>query len=64
MLIRISKKIHFHKYFEEPDITNAEKTLQGISELINRQKKKQKTIFALKCPRSNKLLNDPTEFPS
>ena len=32
--------------------------------LINRQKKKQKAIFALKCPRSNKLLNDPTEFPN
>ena len=65
MLIRISKKkMHFHKYFEEPDITNAEKTWQGISELINRPKKKQKTIFALKCPRSNKLLNDPTEFPN
>ena len=65
MLIRLSKKkMHFHKYFEEPDITNAEKTWQGISELINRQKKKQKAIFALKCPRSNKLLNDPTEFPN
>ena len=36
MLIRLSKKkMHFHKYFEEPDITNAEKTWQGISELIN-----------------------------
>ena len=56
--------MHFHKYFEEPDITNAEKTWQGISELINRQKKKQKAIFALKWPRSNKLLNDPTEFPN
>ena len=52
MLIRLSKKkMHFHKYFEEPDITNAEKTWQSISELINRQKKKQKAIFALKCPR-------------
>ena len=55
--------MHLHKYFEEPGITNAEKIWQGISELINRQKKKQKAIFALKCPRSNKLLNDPTEFP-
>ena len=55
--------MHFHKYFEEADITNAEKTWQAINKLINRQKKKQKAIFALKCPRSNKLLNDPTEFP-
>ena len=62
MLERLIKKMHFHKYFEEPNITNAEKTWQGINELINRQEKKQKAIFALKCPRSNKLLNDPTEF--
>ena len=44
--------MHFDKYFEEPDITNAEKTWQGINELINRLKKKQKAVFALKCPRS------------
>ena len=64
MLERLIKKMHFHKYFEEPNITNAEKTWQGINELINRQKKKQKAIFVLKCPRSNKLLNYPTEFPN
>ena len=32
------------------------------SELTNRQKKKQKAIFAPKRQRGNKLLNDPTEF--
>ena len=64
MLIRPSTKMHFHKYFEER-ITNAKKTWQSISEPTNRQKKKQKVvIFALKCPRSNKLLNDTTEFPN
>ena len=63
MLIRLRKKMQLHKYFEE-HISNAKKTWQGINELINRQKKKEKAIFALKCPRTNKLLNDPTEFPN
>ena len=40
------------------------KQWQGINELISWQKTKQKAIFALKCPRSNKLSNDPTEFPN
>ena len=49
------------KYLEE-HIANAKKTWQGINDLINRQKKKQKDLFPLQCPRSNKLLNDPTEI--
>ena len=63
MLISLSKKMDLHKYFEE-HITNARKTWQGIHVLINRQKEKQKAISALKYPRSNKLLNAPTEIPN
>ena len=46
----------------EEHIANAKKTWKGINELINRQKKKQKDLFPLKCPRSNHLSNDPTEI--
>ena len=48
MLISLSEKMHFHKYFEE-HITNTKKNMAKYkSELTNRQNKKQKAIFALK----------------
>lgn len=64
MLISLREKMHFHKYFEE-HITNTKKNMAKYkSELTNRQKKRQKAIFAPKRQRSNKLLNDPTEIPN
>ena len=62
MLTRISKKMYFHKYFEEI-FTNAKKMWEDINSLLGRKNKVRKDIFSLKCPSSNLVSQNPSEFP-
>ena len=62
-LIRISKKQYYHRYFYT-NISNMKQTWIGINELINRGKKKMKSINALKGPNSSQLIHDPSKLPT
>jgi len=62
-LIRLSKKQYFYNYFQW-NIFSMKKTWAGISELINRRRKKMKKIPALKDESSGRLIYDQKELPS
>lgn len=62
-LIRISKKQYYHRYFYT-NISNMKQTWIGINELINRGKKKMKSINALKGPNTSQLIHDPSKLPT
>lgn len=51
-LTRLSKKMYFHFYFQT-NISNINKTWQGINMLISNSKKKRKSITSLKDPSTN-----------
>ena len=53
-LTRLSKKMYFHSYFQK-NISNINKTWQGVNTLISNNKKHQKSITNLKDPSTNKL---------
>ena len=61
-LIRISKKLYFHSFFNY-SIKNIRKTWEGINRIIN-IKKKHKSISALKDPSTNTLETDPSKLPN
>ena len=61
-LTRISKKTYYHKYFEE-NISNIKKTWDGINSLLGRKCKVLKEMTSLKCPTSNKVSSNSSEFP-
>ena len=62
-LIRISKKQYYHRYFYT-NISNMKQTWIGINELINRGKKKMKSMNALKGPNSSQLIHDLSKLPT
>ena len=62
-LIRISKKLYFHSFFND-NIKNIRKTWEGINRIININKKKHKSISALKDPSTNTLETDPSKLPN
>ena len=62
VLTRISKKRYFHKYFQA-NFSNIKKIWEGINSLLGRLNKPRKDITALKCPRTNQVSHNPSDFP-
>ena len=65
-LIRLSKKLYFHDYFQR-NISSIKKTWAGISELINRgmkKMKKMKKIPALRDESNGRLIHAPMKLSS
>ena len=62
MLTRISKKRYFHKYIQV-NVSNISKIWEGINSLLGRVNKPRKDITALKCPRTNQVSHNPSDFP-
>ena len=62
MLTRISKKRYFHKYFQA-NFSNIKKIWEGINSLLGRVNKPRKDVTALKCPRTNQVSHNPSDFP-
>ena len=60
-LTRISKKVYFHKYFED-NFANTKKTWEGINNLIMQKRKSIRLIPSLKCPGSNAILSNADEI--
>ena len=65
-ITRLSKKNHFHAYFEL-NISNMKKTWQGINNLIYGKKKSRKSISCIRTCSSNNengtLVSNPKEIP-
>ena len=61
MLTRLSKKLYYHNYFET-NLHNMKKTWEGINNLINRNKKGNKSINTLKRPNNKGLSQKPSEI--
>ena len=61
MLTRISKKMHFHKYFEE-NLKITTKVWEGINSLLGRKNKAHEVITSLKCPRTKQVSYNSSEF--
>ena len=63
-LIRLSKK-HYYCAFFNNNLSNMKKTWQGINELLNRCKRKCKSVGKLKDPdNNNNLTNDSSRIPN
>ena len=62
MLTQISKKMYFHRYFEE-NLKNTKKVWEGINSLLGRNNKAHKVITSLKCPRTKQVSYNSSEFP-
>ena len=61
LLTRLSKKLCYNQYFET-NLYNMRKTWQGINSLINRNKRMDKTINALKRPCDKGIAQTPIEI--
>ena len=62
-LIRLSKK-HYYCAFFNNNLSNMKKTWQGINELLNRCKRKCKSVGKLKGPdNNNNLTSDSSRIP-
>ena len=62
MLTRISKKMYFHKYFEE-NLNSTKKVWEGINCLLGRKNKAHKVVTSLKCSRTKQVSYNSSEFP-
>ena len=62
MLTRISRKMYFHKYFEE-NLNSTKKVWEGINSVLGRKNKAHKVITSLKCPRTKQVSHNSSEFP-
>ena len=62
MLTRISKKMYFHKYFED-NLKNTKKVWEGINSLLGRKNNAHKVITSLKCPQTKQVSYNTSEFP-
>ena len=63
ILICLSKKAYYTKYFED-NLFNMKKTWEGVNDLINRKRKNSKHITSLKCPKRNISSSNVSEFPN
>ena len=61
---RLSKKAYYHKYFEDNISNMKKKTWERINNLINRKRTSSKNITSLRCPETNIISSNTSEFPN
>ena len=59
----VSKKVYYHKYFED-NFLNIKKTWEGINNLINHKSKNIRSITSLKHQINNTITSNSNEIPN